>query len=309
MTMLRTLTTLTLLLTLTACDRAQREEARNERAEQCYQDAITRYKAGDIEAAEEGFRTAVKESPGNVSARFQLAVLLQEGRKDYLGALCCYRDCLLLAPGNDKSQMARERAEKCELLFVKQMAEKYGYSKADALQKELEEMQSTLAGAQADIVNLRDENKALRGELDRFKGVRTTQVARPPVSTPRPVTPVVRPPAAPVSVPEAQDVRPSLGVQRPQDEAQDNEQGLRAARALLDDARGDTAAESAIGSAGGETGARPRRYRVKSGDGLYSIARANYPEMSVHKAVELITKANPRKATSSLKPGDELILP
>ena len=321
MKMPRTLTTLTILLTLTACDYSRREEVRTERAEEHYQDAIARYKAGDLDAAEAGFVEALRENPGNASARFQLAVLLQESRKDYLGAMCGYRDYELLAASSDKARMARERAEKCELLLARQLAEKYGFAKVDDLKKDLDETVSALANAQAEIVGLRDENQQLRREVDRFKAARPVSAARPSVSTPPPAvrssTAVVRP--APLPAPAEPEPRPVLAQTRPQDEQKDGEQGLRAAKALLADARGDDpvpdsapvpAAAAPTAPAEPEPApAQPRRYRVKPGEGLYGIARANYPWMSEHKAVELIKKANPRKATSVLKPGDELILP
>ena len=61
------------LAAFAGCDYAMREEFKTERAEKQYQSAIADYTAGRLDAAENGFRSAVKADPGNASARFQLA--------------------------------------------------------------------------------------------------------------------------------------------------------------------------------------------------------------------------------------------
>ncbi len=126
-----------LALSLTACDSARREEFKAERAEKQYQAAIADYTAGRIDAAANGFLAAVRANPGNASARFQLAVLLQDARKDYLGALCCYREFLNLEPSSDKAGIARERAANCERLYVSEMASKSGLSDSAGIMEEL----------------------------------------------------------------------------------------------------------------------------------------------------------------------------
>ena len=90
------------LATLTACDYVQQREFRDERSDRLYQAAMADYSAGRLDAAIAGFEKAVKGDPGNASARFQLACLLQDNRHDYLGAICGYREFLMQEPGSDK---------------------------------------------------------------------------------------------------------------------------------------------------------------------------------------------------------------
>ncbi len=308
----KALTALALLLVLAGCDYTQREEVKTERAEKLYQEAIAKYKVGDLAGAEAGFRAAVKDNPGNASARFQLAVLMQDVSKDYLGAMAGYHDFELLAPSSEKVAMARERAAKCELLLARQLAEKYGFAKVDDLKKDLEEVDAALAKAQEELVEMKAENQRLSKDLDRYRSTRAPAASRPAASAPV-AEPVARPvsstPAATARPRTEETVRPAPVVARPKDEATDNEKGLRAAQALLADAADEKPAETKAPAA---PQMPARRYRVKEGDTLFGIARTAYglsETADIIECVRRIKAANARSVTEHLKPGNELILP
>lgn len=152
------------MMTLTACNQAQRAAFDKERSEKKYQSAQADLTAGQTDAAIEGFSDAVKSDPGNASARFQLAVLLQDYKKDYLGAICHYRDYLLLAPESDKAALARERTANCERLLATDLAEKHNLTDnakvvADLRQAEQErdEALAKAESASAELAKVREE--------------------------------------------------------------------------------------------------------------------------------------------------------
>ena len=108
-----------LALSLVGCSKsAAVKEAKADRAERLYKTAMADYTAGRIDAAIKGFEKVLQTNPGNSSARFQLASLLQDRRRDYLAAMCQYREYLLQSPNSEKAALARERAEICERQYA-----------------------------------------------------------------------------------------------------------------------------------------------------------------------------------------------
>ncbi len=178
MTRCRTLAAAAAALALGACDRIERDGMGAERADSLYQAAVADYTAGRIDAAAAGFEKAVKASPGNASARFQLAVLLQDGRHDYLGALCHYRDYMMLAPESDKASLARDRMENCEKLLAAEFAKKYNLGDSAALQSEIDTLKASLDEAvkgrtdcEAKLADAENRAKTLERELEKMRAV------------------------------------------------------------------------------------------------------------------------------------------
>lgn len=157
MRMTKTLTALTALASLTACDYAEKREFRQERESRTFQTAMADYKAGRIDQAIAGFRKVCKDDPGNGSARFQFACLLQDTGRDYLGALCSYNEFLALHPNSDKAKLARDRAAICERETAKVLAEKHGLTSNTALSKELEDVRRQLKDSEKRNAKLSDD--------------------------------------------------------------------------------------------------------------------------------------------------------
>lgn len=120
--------------------------------------AMAEYSAGRLDKATEGFAAAVRENPADAEARFQLAVLLQDYKRDYIGALASYRDYSMLAPSSDKSPIAAERAAQCERLVAAEIAKKANLADVSGMMKELEETKAKLAAAEK---NAAESGKAL----------------------------------------------------------------------------------------------------------------------------------------------------
>lgn len=338
MTTLRMMTALTILLTLTACDSSQRARLDAERAEKRYQDALSKYKAGDVKGAEEGFRAAVKDNPANASAHFQLAVLLQND-KDYLGAMSHFETYCQLAPGSDKAPLAGERLKMCEPLLVEKYAREFGLptkSDLDDLQDRYDRATNDLAQAESARRAAEDEARDLRAKLDRAQTASVRPVTAPAhlaaATPPPPVRPVTPPPA------ETAAERPRLGLTRPDAASDSPTQGLAEARRLVEAARQEAANETPsagpvvvgdsseavarempevrttafqpIASERPQTKPVRRTHVVQKGDTLWSIAREHYPEMSTQKAADLIYEANRLKMPGrNVRAGDVLTLP
>lgn len=97
-----------------------------DRASRSYASAIAELQAGRIDSAIRGFEEVVRNEPGNASAHFQLAALLEEAKKDYLGAIVHYRIYLLIRPKSDKATVASDRMKGCETRYAAVTIEKAG---------------------------------------------------------------------------------------------------------------------------------------------------------------------------------------
>jgi len=100
-------------LLFAGCSRERMANYKRERSESHYQNAMADYSAGRLDDAKKGFIAAVKANPANASARFQLACLLQQEGKDYIGAICAFREYEALEPNSDKASLAKKREAMC----------------------------------------------------------------------------------------------------------------------------------------------------------------------------------------------------
>ena len=165
-----------LLTGLTACDYVQQGDLKEDREDRHYQAAMSDYGAGRIDAAMAGFEKAIKANPGNASARFQLACLLQDRRQDYLGAICNYREYIRMEPSSEKVRMARDRAALCEKQLAMEMAKKHNLSDVAAAAKAEEEAKKALADysrrleeSEKRVSSLESENESLKSENVRLR--------------------------------------------------------------------------------------------------------------------------------------------
>ncbi len=143
------------LTALTACDWLQKLDLKNERSGRYYQSAMADYAAGRIDAAIKGFNRALKGDPGNASARFQLASLLQDSRSDFLGAIVEYREYLRQEPSSDKAALARERLALCERLLAREIARNSTENRTFV--KDAEDARAEADRKAAEITRLKDE--------------------------------------------------------------------------------------------------------------------------------------------------------
>ena len=145
------------ILTLTACDPADRRDTQKERENRQYQAAMEDYRAGRIDAAAKGFEAAVRGDPANAEARFQLACLLHDAKKDALGAFCAYREYLQQRPGGDKAALAKQRMAVCERELAALLAEKHKLAAGKAAAAEMDRLRAAAKSAKERVAKLEAE--------------------------------------------------------------------------------------------------------------------------------------------------------
>ena len=175
---MKRLMALMVLTTLTACDYVARHDLRSEREDRVYREAMDDYRAGRMDAAVKGFEKAVQGNPSNASARFQLACLHQDLKKDFLSAYCGYREYLFQQPESDRAKLARDRLAVCEKELAKILAEKYALGDAGAAERELAALRTELktykervTAAEKNLGISQERVRALSAEKDRLLAV------------------------------------------------------------------------------------------------------------------------------------------
>ena len=112
---------------LAGCSQANQHVAeRADRASRAYTDAMAELQAGRVDSAIKGFEKVVGVEPDNGDAHFQLAALLEDVKKDYLGAIVHYRIYQMIRPKSDKAIIAADRMKGCETRYAALIVEKAG---------------------------------------------------------------------------------------------------------------------------------------------------------------------------------------
>ena len=155
-----------------------------ERSSSMYSNAMDDLQAGRLDAAITGFERVVLSEPRAYSAHFQLAGLLQDVRKDYIGAIVHYRYYMQLRPKADKTTVVKDRLKQCEALLSAEMVRKAGGSASnklasdnekltaarDSLSAQVKKLDAELAKAKAQIAKLTEENESKKRMLDALGG-------------------------------------------------------------------------------------------------------------------------------------------
>ena len=152
---------LTLLIALAGCDYAERKDQRNERRDGDYRAAMADYSSGRLDQAIKGFEKVTGKDPANAEARFQLAYLLQDHKKDFAGAYHAYQEFLRQHPQSEKTELVKNRLKVCELELAKQLAEKYHLSEVVSLKRAADEANARCETAEKRVQNLEKDLEAL----------------------------------------------------------------------------------------------------------------------------------------------------
>ena len=337
MTMMKRLMTLMALMTLTACDHAERADQRKERSDGLYRSAMDDYRAGRLDAALKGFEKTIRRDPANASARFQLACLLQESRHDYVNAYFGYREYLSQAPDSDKAQVARDRLALCEKELAKSLATKHGLlgknGMADelaVLQRELKSAQKRVATAEKEVEALRNRVSSLSAERERLlavvKGVGAADAPAAVAGKPavREVKDLLEEEdestdragrAADIAALKSEEkdelsARPSVDVSALRKEEKDE---LSAGASILPVQTADDVARRKLQDAAKEKKKpaeppRPATYVVQEGDTLYAVAKRFYGRLSAWREIRDANKAI-ISADNRLRAGETIKLP
>ena len=264
------------LTILTACDYSVRNDIRNERDDRVYRAAMDDYRAGRMDAAVAGLEKTVRNDPANASARFQLACLQQDMKKDYVSACCGYREFLLQQPECDRAKLARERLAVCEKEAARLLSSKYGLNASDAQVRELDAVRAELKAAknrisemEKELAGSKDRARALSADCDRLRAAIRGEV-------------------------DTEENRPETIVKE-KDLLEEEEEGKTVAK------KKEKAAPKAASD-------RPKTYVVEDGDTLYGVAKRFYGSIQAWKAIREANKAL-ISSDNRLRAGDTIVLP
>lgn len=285
------------LAILTACDYAARRDIRAEREDRAYRAAMDDYRAGRMDAAIAGFEKAVRNDPSNASARFQLACLHQDVKKDFLSAYCGYREFLLQQPECDRSKLARERLAVCEKEVARTLSSKYGLNASDGILKDLDAVRAELKTAKA-RVEVAEKNLAASQER-----VRTLSADRDRLLA------AIRG----EDVADGSDGNMKAVLKEKELLEEDREDEVSTGSSLIPVRNPEQTAKQEApkpDESASEKKApdRPRTYVVEDGDTLYGIAKKFYGSIRVWKMIREANKAV-ISSDNRLKTGDTIVLP
>ena len=172
---------------------------RADRASRLYSAAMAELQAGRIDSAIKGFQSVVHAEPGNGNAHFQLAALLEDVKKDYLGAMIHYRLYCLIRPDSEKAVVALDRLKGCELRYASAAMTKAGLESKLSVElaalreehnncgKKLAKISEELEAAKRKIVAMENAAELKSKMLEKASGiVDETSVANAPRKNLRP---------------------------------------------------------------------------------------------------------------------------
>jgi nucleoid-associated protein YgaU len=138
------------------CDKGSSLAEMNAQQQQSrlYANAMDDLQAGRVDAAIRGFERVVIEDPLSYEAHFQLATLLQDVKKDYIGAIAHYRSYMKVRPESDKATVAQNRMKRSEDLLMAEAVRKIGGNTADKIVQENGQLTSDLAKLKARVNEL-----------------------------------------------------------------------------------------------------------------------------------------------------------
>ena len=332
------------LTILTACDSAERGDFRAEQDDRVYKSAMADYQAGRLDAAIAGFEKAVRKNPANASARFQLACLLQDSRRDFVGAYCGYREYLMQHPESDKAKLAADRLAICEKEVAKALVTKYGLGGSEALSKELaaamqelKKVRTRIAQTEKNFGASQARVRSLLAERDRLLKVIKGGEGREDVAVEKPsvkeikdlleendgeVAPPVPDDVAQIRADE-QDALSTEGMPPSKDKVAElladdedlkEDSGLPTADGQKPSAGQVANANAATPKPDAETRQKPKgpahpaTYVVEDGDTLYGLSKRFYGDLSAWKRIRDANKAL-ISSDNRLRAGDTLVLP
>lgn len=151
-------------------DAHDRESPLLRRAHECQQ-------VGDLDGAIRLYEQSLQDNPRLVSAHMDLAVLLQDHRKDYMGAIYHYRRYEALRPETEKQAMIRDRIRVAEQLLVAQLLNRGDVAVSRDQQKlvaEIERLNQRLSLVEGEKAALQDQ----KGTLERALADQKTETDR-----------------------------------------------------------------------------------------------------------------------------------
>ena len=237
--------------------------------------ARARAQSGDVDSAIRLYKVALESNERMARAHLDLALLLNDQKKDYVRAIYHYQRYLEVRPTAEKKEMIQDRIRLAGQQYAATIvrADRRGADKA-ALEKENADLKETVKNLKAEFLRLQ-QNVPARAEAPQAAAAGEEQAAATPVSDEG-----ASPGAAATPVEEA----PVKSAAAPAPVA------------------------SSPGSGDTQASGRIRTYRVKRGDTLMRIAGEVYGDSSKWKKIQ---DANRKvlAGSSGVKVGQILVIP
>ena len=155
---------------VSGCDRNMSiaEIEAKERTSRLYTTAMEDLQAGRTDPAIRGFEHVLVQEPRNYSAHFQLATLLQDIKKDYIGAISHYKSYLLFRPTSDKATVASDRMRVCDTLLGAEYLRKAGGRPAEKLSDEKSQLEGEIRKQREQIKRLESQLAHAQGQVEQL---------------------------------------------------------------------------------------------------------------------------------------------
>ena len=126
------------------------------------------------------YQKVLLKHPTMATAHLQLAYIYHDSIKDYIEAIHHYRRYCAMRPGSDKEEMIKGRIQKAEQMLASQAVRRISANDPSgqlALMKQLDQLNTNLARAEAEKQQLQATNTLLRARAEQLDG-RVEQLER-----------------------------------------------------------------------------------------------------------------------------------
>jgi len=244
--------------------------------------ARERFELRDFDGAVRLYHEVLRENPDMARAHFNLGLIYDERYGDHISAIYHYRHFLRLKPDSPEASSVIQWIKRAELAFAAQLPNSPIENKEEftKLQRENMQMHSDLIDARRQIAKLQSELQtaiATRERLEQRLAAVNQETARP-------------------SAPSHQTHQSQSAVYV----ASEEHSPILLAQTPTNPSKA-TTTPPPVG----------RRHNVQSGETLFSIARAYYPDRPVGEAVRILLEANANQLSDAnkLRPGMTLTIP
>lgn len=163
-----------------------RMEAR-ERADAFIQEAASRAQLGDVDGAIRLYEKALRRNPELGRAHLELALLLHDHGRDYLGAVYHYRCYEALRPEAEKLMLVRERRRMAEQKLVSVLQQRYTRAEPAGVPLEARDLAADLLEEKRENERLRARVAELEAQVETLRRQAAAALAvGPALSTPPP---------------------------------------------------------------------------------------------------------------------------
>ncbi len=146
-------------LTFVGCnkDNSAANEEKQQRSQPLMEEAMRAEQEGATDTAITLYRRALRSDGTNAMAHFNLALLLHDRKKDYVGALYHYQEYLDLQPNSEKAQTVTEQITIVQSLLAETLAQDIVSRRRRELEAEYSTLRNELTETEVELAKVRKE--------------------------------------------------------------------------------------------------------------------------------------------------------